>query len=88
MLPLPSGMLVRVLLFGPFAARVGRTSVRLDVPEHAPVSDIRDRLASDHPELGELLPACRIAINGSFAGAEQRVGPGDELALIGMVSGG
>jgi molybdopterin converting factor small subunit len=80
---------IRVLLFGPLAQRAGRRVVDIDAPlEPATCAELRARLAAAHPALGPLLPACRIAVNGRFALEDEVVTPEDEVALIGMVSGG
>ena len=78
-----------VLLFGPLASRAGTGQITLSV-EGFPVScaALRKALARSHPELAESLPLHRFAVNGRFVGDEDVVREGDEVALIGMVSGG
>jgi molybdopterin converting factor small subunit len=49
---------------------------------------LREALARSHPELAESLPLHRFAVNAKFVGDEDVVREGDEVALIGMVSGG
>ena len=45
-------------------------------------------IAACAPRLGGLLDGCRFAVNGRFASEEQTLADGDEIALIGFVSGG
>jgi molybdopterin converting factor small subunit len=80
-------MKVRVLLFGPEAAATGRGSVELDLPEPATCAALQERLSA-LPSLAASLPSARLAVNHEFADPDQILGPHDEIALIGLVSGG
>jgi len=82
-------MTLDVLLFGPLASRAGTGQITLSV-EGFPLScaALRASLARAHPELAESLPLHRFAVNARFVGDEDVVREGDEVALIGMVSGG
>lgn len=77
---------VSVLLFALAAELLG--SERIDVPleDRTTVSDI-ERHVRALPG-GERLPRVRIAVNHSFAEAEQPVRAGDEVAVIPPVAGG
>lgn len=78
-----------VRLFGPFTHAVQRDEVKVQIDEGAPtVAALRKRLAEAEPALGPLLRVSRFAVNHEFAAEEQRLGPNDEIALIGLVSGG
>lgn len=77
---------MRVLLFGGEALALGRGSVEVRVPAGATVADVRAVLASTHPALAGA--HVRIAVNHAFAGEQRRIDPGDEVAVIGLVSGG
>jgi molybdopterin converting factor small subunit len=82
-------MTIDVLLFGPMAARAGTGRIRVRLPEAPPTcSSLREALARDRPELADHLPLHRFAVNARFAGEETVIREGDEVALIGMVSGG
>ena len=85
---LDSRMRVRVLLFGPQADAAGRSAVELELPEPADCRTLRERLAAAHPELAPSMAASRLAVNHEFAPPEQTIREGDEVALIGLVSGG
>jgi len=83
-------MRLKILVFGPLADAVGGRLVHLDVPETPPLdgAGVLRLIGAAHPVLRPLLPASRLAINARFASPADTVTPADELALIGMVSGG
>ncbi|MEQ8848993.1 MoaD/ThiS family protein [Botrimarina sp.] len=82
-------MNVEVLLFGPQAAMVGARRLRVEVDsDHPTAEQVCQALSRHAPALRASLSSSRLAVNQSFAGPGQRVGPDDEVALIGMVSGG
>ncbi len=78
-----------VKLFGPLAqaARRSEVTVPYDGPART-VADLRKRLAQTEPALAAMLGASRIAVNHEFAQDDRAIRPGDEIAVIGMVSGG
>jgi molybdopterin converting factor subunit 1 len=76
-------MVVHVRLFAALRERAGSDRLELDLPDGALVSDALaavDHLAADLPLV--------LAVNREYAAREQRLAPGDELALIPPVSGG
>lgn len=86
-------MTLDLLIFGPAAAAAGadRVSVRVpDEPAGATAAAVLRAAADQHPALADLAASrgARLAINHEFAAPHDRVRPGDELALIAMVSGG
>jgi molybdopterin converting factor subunit 1 len=76
-------MTVRVRLFAILRERAGRDEVELELPEGARVADAL--AAVDHLAGGLSLV---MAVNREYARPDQRLAPGDELALIPPVSGG
>ena len=80
-------MRVKVLLFGAEEKRVGRSSVDVDVASGASVADLLRCLREQCPQLAGGSGA-RLAVNHAFASGDETIGEHDELALIGMVSGG
>ena len=54
----------------------------------ASVGALRDFLAARHPALARVLPRCRLAVNQEFAGDDDPVPDGAEVAVIPPVSGG
>ena len=84
-------MELTVLLFGPAAAALGgRESVRVPLPagDAATVADLGRVMREQFPPLAPMVASGRFAVNHAFAGEHDRIGPGDEIALIAMVSGG
>jgi molybdopterin synthase catalytic subunit len=81
-------MEITVRLFGPEAEVTGRSQVTVDVDSTATCGQLRVALAQHEPSLAPYLPACRLAVNHEFAGDEHPLSEQDEVALIGLVSGG
>jgi MoaE-MoaD fusion protein len=76
-------MQVSIRLFAALRERAGASTIELDLPEGARVADALARLRS----LTDGVPVV-MAVNREYAGAEQILDPGDEVALIPPVSGG
>lgn len=82
-------MRVDVLLFGPLAQRLGRDSVPVEIAgDAATAGQVRAALGRAEPELAGDLTACRLAVNHAFAHEATQIRSGDEVAVIGFVSGG
>ena len=83
-------MIVTVKLFGPEAKAAGlrAVAVNLDGASENNCLELRERLEQQLPELATLLPNCRFAVNHEFVDLTCPLLPTDEVALIGMVSGG
>lgn len=84
-------MKVRVLLFGPAAAAVGRGEAVVKVDAEgggAGCEGLRVAMGEQYPVLGRMLGGARFAVNQRFAEPGQTIGSGDEVALITLVSGG
>jgi sulfur-carrier protein len=79
---------VTVLLFGAEAAAVGQASVRVSLESPGTCSGLRERLAEEVAALRPFLKTARFAVNSEFAAPDRSIREGDEVALIGMVSGG
>lgn len=76
-------MKVSVRLFAGLRERAGSSQLELDLPDGARVSDALEAVG----ELAAGVPLV-MAVNREYAGPEQPLAPGDELALIPPVSGG
>ncbi len=82
-------MQVTVRLFGAEARAVGRATVSVHLDdERGTCGRLRDALRAAEPGLAATLPHCRVAVNHSFASDAQPIAATDEVALIGLVSGG
>src|SRR4051794_4960886 len=76
-------MRIQVRLFAQLRERAGRDAVELDLPDGARVADALAAL----DDVAGGLPVV-MAVNREYAGAEQVLSAGDELALVPPVSGG
>jgi molybdopterin converting factor small subunit len=83
-------MTVTIQLFGPLADLLRTRALQVELPAGAPpsVALVLQQLAWLHPAARDQILSARLAVNCTFAAADQVVRPQDELALIGMVSGG
>ncbi|MEX0886391.1 MAG: MoaD/ThiS family protein [Phycisphaeraceae bacterium] len=82
-------MQVTVKLFGPQAQLAGCETLTLTLDAPQPTcGDLRIALADAAPPLAPSLPASRFAVNHEYVPDDQRISTDDELALIGMISGG
>lgn len=82
-------MHVTVKLFGPQARMAGKREAHIALPdEPTTIAQVRGALCAAEPCLADGLDESRFAVNHEFADEQQPVRAGDEVALIGMVSGG
>ncbi len=78
-----------VRLFGPAAEAAQRREISVPLAGDAPtVAELRQELGKVAPALLPFLSGCRFAVAHQFAHETQPLRPHDEIALIGMVSGG
>ena len=80
-------MTVTVLLFASYADLLGRPSFELAVEPHATVRDVVAALRA-LPNGARLPAAPLVAVNESYAPADQPLRAGDEVAVIPPVAGG
>ena len=80
-------MTVTVLLFASYADAVGRPEIELDLSPGATVADAIRHVAG-LPGAERVPSAPLVAVNERYASLDQRLAPGDELALIPPVAGG
>jgi molybdopterin converting factor small subunit len=82
-------MVIKVKLFGPMGRAAGRSEVEVPLDVQAVTcGQLRARLSEQEPALAPLLPACRFAVNWQFAAEDCAIGATDEVALVGLTSGG
>jgi len=81
-------MRINVLLFGPQAALAKAEVVTLELDEPASVASALSALSQAVPALEPSLKSSRLAVNHDYAGPADLLTDEDEIALIGMVSGG
>lgn len=80
--------MVTLLYFAAARERAGVSSEKLELPSGATVSTLIDAVRLRHPAMAELLPRCRVAVDQSFAAADEVIPEGAEVALIPPVAGG
>jgi molybdopterin synthase catalytic subunit len=76
-----------VKLFGAEARAAGAREIKVTMDAKT-CGALRAVLEQSAPALRPFLSKCRFAVNHEFASDDQTVSEGDEIALIGMVSGG
>ena len=81
-------MTVQVLFFGMLKDLLGRASDTLDVADGATMGTVFEHYASQYPRLNEMADSIALARNHEFAGPDQALSDGDEIALMPPVSGG
>jgi len=81
-------MQVRVLLFGVLKDLAGRSSEVLSLPERATARDVLNHYAQRISTHKNILNSTAISVNQEYARPEDRLRPGDEVALLPPVSGG
>jgi molybdopterin converting factor subunit 1 len=75
------------LLFASYADALGRDRITLDLPAGASVRELLDHMRS-LPGAERLPPTPIVAVNEYYATTQQRLTPGDEIAIIPPVAGG
>jgi len=82
-------MELTVRLFGPEAQAAGATELRVEL-DAAPVTGaaLKQRLIEFNDALAPHVARCRLAVNHEFVADDALIEAGDEVALIGQVSGG
>lgn len=82
-------MELTVRLFGPLARAARRGAVTIECGgASVTVAELGRIIQEREPSLAPMMNICRFAVNSEFASGDQAVGPDDEIALIGLVSGG
>lgn len=80
-------MQIDVLLFASYADAAGAASVRVSLSDNARVADVVQAVRAATPAM-HLPTRPLVAVNHRYAGADDRVAPSDEVALIPPVAGG
>lgn len=81
-------MKVKVKLFALVRQLVGRSELELELPDGATVADLQRRLQARFPQLHLESGGVLLAVNLRYAGPDQPLQEGDEVALIPPVGGG
>ncbi len=81
-------MKVTIRFFAAARERAKRTTLELELPAGSKVFELTSALLAKIPELAPLLPKLRIAVAEEFAGPDEVIPEGAEVALIPPVAGG
>lgn len=81
-------MKVNVRYFAIIRERVGTQEETFDLSEGETVDDLFCAIVELHPDVAELKPIVRFAVNQEFRSGSTRLSEGDEVVLIPPVSGG
>jgi molybdopterin converting factor small subunit len=80
---------ITVKLFGPQAQLARTRELIVELPdEDVTCGELRQILTRMQSPLSASLAASRLAVNQAFAAEDDPVRAGDEVALIGLISGG
>jgi len=79
-------MKVQVLFFGATADAVGTREIEIDLPENAKAENAFAQIIGKYPALKQ--HSLLFAVNQEYAGGEEPIQNGDELAVFTHVSGG
>ena len=81
-------MRITVRLFANLIELLGKDHLVVELPEHATVGDLRQRLLIEEPSLHSHIDRTLVAVNRSYADSIHPLNPEDEVALIPPVGGG
>lgn len=82
-------MKINILLFGPQAELVGARELSIELPEGSvTAAGALEAVATAAPVLRDSIGQSRLAVNHEFVASDRVIRAEDEVALIGMVSGG
>ena len=78
---------IEMLLFGITTDLLGTSSLNIEVPTNATISNLKTQLLASHPQL-ENIDSYAIAVNEEYASNETVLKENDVIAIIPPVSGG
>ena len=81
-------MKLSVQLFARARDLAGTSPVEVELPDEGDVASLRRALALKFPSLAPLGPHLLVAVGQDYAGDQQRLSPGLEIACFSPVSGG
>ncbi|MBZ0172893.1 MAG: MoaD/ThiS family protein [Phycisphaerales bacterium] len=81
-------MRIEIRLFGEEARAAGANTLAVDLDAPATCGSLRDAMRTQAPVLASSLGWARLTVNGRYADDKTPIEETDEIALIGLVSGG
>jgi len=79
---------IKLLFFATLRDRAGTKSMELDVPDDLTVQGLKDKMATEYPNLKESMKSVLITINREYAFDEAVIPQDAEMAMFPPVSGG
>ncbi|MCE9647419.1 MAG: MoaD/ThiS family protein [Chloroflexi bacterium] len=79
---------IKLLFFATIRDRAGTKSLELDIPSDLTILGLKEKLATDFPNLRESMKSVLITINREYAFDEAVVPPNAEIGMFPPVSGG
>ncbi|MDY6899639.1 MAG: MoaD/ThiS family protein [Cyanobacteriota bacterium] len=79
---------ITVKLFAAYQEAYNKPELILEFPENTPVSQVREYLINEHPELEKWRDVTKFGVNLDFVEPDTALHDGDEVVLIPPVSGG
>jgi molybdopterin converting factor subunit 1 len=79
---------VKLLFFATLRDRAGTKSMEMDVLDELTIQGLKDKLATDYPNLKESMKSVLITINREYAFDEAVIPRDAEIAMFPPVSGG
>ncbi len=79
---------IKLLFFATIRDRAGVKTLELDIPVDLTVQGLKDKLATDYPNLKESMSSVLMTINREYAFDEAIVPPNAEIGMFPPVSGG
>jgi molybdopterin converting factor subunit 1 len=81
-------MKINVKLFAVARERAGASAIDVELGSPATVLQLRGALVEQYPNLRDVVPHVRFAINSEYAADSTTISPQSEVAVIPPVSGG
>ncbi len=82
-------MTITMKLFGPAAQRIGRSEIIIHISaKTVNCRTLRLAMGQQYPQLAELMPSGRLAVNCAYGADDLPISEHDEVAWIQAVSGG
>jgi molybdopterin converting factor subunit 1 len=79
---------IKLLFFATIRDRAGTKSLELDIASDLTILGLKEKLATDFPNLRESMKSVLITINREYAFDEAVVPPNAEIGMFPPVSGG
>lgn len=79
---------IKLLFFATLRDRAGTKSMDIEIPEDLTIQGLKDKLATDYPNLAQSMSSVIVTINREYAFDEAIVPQNAEIALFPPVSGG